>query len=666
MGRPASRCSREKSASPTVSRMVSSPRRAPRRSLGLSLGQDGPPQYWMMTEGPPTTPPNSARGGPACSSSCCPKRFPPVLDPRDEGRLEYWDFFMCILLFFISILLPYEAAFMDAQEGGFFAFERFVDVVFVMDMSLQFCLQYPDPNNPAIFVKDPWRIAKHYIGTWFFFDLVSVLPLSQIVRWSVAAHATERGIAEDLKLVRIVRLIRLLRLRQVAQMIKRFQTTFGLSYGLLSLTEFVCGVSICCHWMACLWGGIALQSRSDRRTWLDKLEADKGGDEGLYTEPWSIYVISLYWSIMTLTSIGYGDVVPQTESEYIIASVCMVIMASTWTYVIGQVCGVVATLMPHDVAFKRTMDDLNWFMEDRRISQEFRMELRRYFHECRNLRRLHDHKVIIEQMSPMLQGEVSKQMLGPWLNKVDFLHRMDMEVVVRVARQLRPVLFAPKEAVCSERSLYIVRRGVCMRNLKLLGNGDVWGEDMIISNPHLRSQIRVKCLTYLEALSLRCLDLFDALHAFPEEALKLRWSQIKLATIRGVCKIARTVRELQTRNGLDVWSLSEWQRFVLLKDVLEGRFAGEVPREPIITSRGKTRSPAPQRDSNIGPTRSLQPRFRSSGTSDSFPDSAASHNMMAVPIEDLADIKASLSKLTNVVATLKGAMNEMAARSSMR
>ena len=67
------------------------------------------------------------------------------------------------------------------------------------------------------------------------------------------------------------------------------------------------------HWYACLW---ILQTNftasSVLDTWLGAVSlcwADAGSTSGVTCSPIDeIYSASLYWSMMTITSIGYGDI----------------------------------------------------------------------------------------------------------------------------------------------------------------------------------------------------------------------------------------------------------------------------------------------------------------------------------------------------------------------
>lgn len=56
------------------------------------------------------------------------------------------------------------------------------------------------------------------------------------------------------------------------------------------------------------------------------------------------YITAMYWSLSTMTTVGYGDVIPGTNKEKIVAMFCMVIGITVFAYFMGAMSTLLAAL----------------------------------------------------------------------------------------------------------------------------------------------------------------------------------------------------------------------------------------------------------------------------------------------------------------------------------
>ena len=155
-----------------------------------------------------------------------------LVDPRKSKFIGYWDSVTGLALVFTAIVTPWEVAFAAPPTKfieSMFLFNRFIDSIFLADMVLQFMLIYHVPANgseAARWEDNPRKIARHYLCTWFFLDLISILPfdiLSIVVGEALAK-------LKIVRLFRLMRLIKLIRLIRASRMFKRWETRMAIDY----------------------------------------------------------------------------------------------------------------------------------------------------------------------------------------------------------------------------------------------------------------------------------------------------------------------------------------------------------------------------------------------------------------------------------------------------
>lgn len=67
----------------------------------------------------------------------------------------------------------------------------------------------------------------------------------------------------------------------------------------------------------------------------------------------------------------------------------MLIGASLWAYMIGNVCGIVASLDVQALMFQQKVDNMNSFLREKRVPEPLQLRIREYLHQVRRLHQRH-------------------------------------------------------------------------------------------------------------------------------------------------------------------------------------------------------------------------------------------------------------------------------------
>ena len=351
-----------------------------------------------------------------------------------------------------------------------------------------------------------------------------------------------------LRVIRLARLVKLVRLVRGARMFKRWEARLAINYSTLTLTLCLLGVLISSHWFACIW---ALQTSllydDPSEGWLGKDGYCWGTNETEVgyecADPGTRYSVSIYFAVMTITSIGYGDVAatPKMPEEQAVATMLMLFGSMLWAYIIATFCGMIAMMNPTGAAFRNTIDDLNRFMELQALEPEMKRRLREYFHQTKHLQIAQANRKLYAKMSPALAGEVAVKTSERWLKRVWFLAAVDGGFMAQLAMCIDAMVFAPAE-LAPVGKLYICHRGVALYGGRLLTAGRVWGEDMILESVHLIKPYSARAMNYLECYMISKDDLLKVAANFPGTLRHIRQCAIRLALTREIIRLAREKR----------------------------------------------------------------------------------------------------------------------------
>jgi len=265
--------------------------------------------------------------------------------------------------------------------------------------------------------------------------------------------------------------------------------------------------------------------------------------------PGLLYLTALYWSAMTVSSVGYGDILATqgNQLELLVATFIMLGGGILWGQLIGTFCGVFSQLNPSLRAFRDDLSQLNVFMARMGLPSEMRFRLREYMFESVHVRDATSSARILERISPVMRGEVQYMFGKPWLRRVWFLEHAELEMLIDLSSLLRAVVLPPGE-MAPAGIMYMVGKGIGLWSGKVKTTGSVWGEDILLDSG-LQITHTAVAVTYMWAYTLTTQDLQVATaRASADTQIALHRCRIRWLARRGFVQYAE--REKQRRDRL--------------------------------------------------------------------------------------------------------------------
>ncbi|KAF7649829.1 hypothetical protein LDENG_00135370 [Lucifuga dentata] len=301
-----------------------------------------------------------------------------------------WDWLILLLVIYTAIFTPYSAAFLlnEVEEerrrtcgytcNPLNVVDLVVDIMFIVDILINFRTTYVNHNDEV--VSHPGRIAQHYFKGWFLIDIVAAIPFDLLIFRSRSEEPQTTTLIGLLKTARLLRLVR------VARKLDRYS-----EYGAAVLFLLMCTFALIAHWLACIWYAIGNVERTSSTRigalkigWLDNL-ADQIGkhynDSDAASGP-SIkdkYVTALYFTFSSLTSVGFGNVSPNTNPEKIFSICVMLIGSLMYASIFGNVSAIIQRLYSGTARYHTQMLRVKEFIRFHQIPGGLRQRLEEYF-----------------------------------------------------------------------------------------------------------------------------------------------------------------------------------------------------------------------------------------------------------------------------------------------
>ncbi|XP_076390683.1 potassium voltage-gated channel seizure isoform X11 [Megachile rotundata] len=447
-----------------------------------------------------------------------------------------WDWVILLLVMYTAIFTPYIAAFelsdpdynsrknKKYSDDPIVIIDFIVDVTFIVDIIINFRTTFVNSNDEV--VSHPAKIAVHYLKGWFIIDLVAAIPFDLFL---VGSHTDELGLDKDetTTLIGLLKTARLLRLVRVARKIDRY-SEYGAAVLLLLMGTF----ALIAHWMACIWYAIGNAERPTLKSkvgWLDILANDthqfySHNNTGGPSKK-SRYITALYFTFSSLTSVGFGNVAPNTDAEKIFTIIVMLIGSLMYASIFGNVSAIIQRLYSGTARYHTQMLRVREFIRFHQIPNPLRQRLEEYFQHAWTYTNGIDMNSVLKGFPECLQADICLHLNRNLLNNCRAFEGASPGCLRALSLKFKTTHAPPGDTLVHRgdvlTSLYFISRG-SIEILKsdvvmaILGKDDIFGENPCIYPTVGKSSCNVRALTYCDLHKIHRDDLLDVLALYPE------------------------------------------------------------------------------------------------------------------------------------------------------
>ncbi|KAL2244677.1 potassium channel KAT3 [Sesamum indicum] len=435
-----------------------------------------------------------------------------IISPFDP-RYRAWEMFLILLVIYSAWISPFEFAFLPYKQDALFIIDNIVNCFFAVDIVLTFFVAYLDSQS-YLLIDDPRKIAIRYLSTWFLFDVCSTVPF-QALCILFTDHNGELGF-------KLLSMLRLWRLRRVSALFARLEKDIRFNYFWTRCTKLVSVTLFAVHCAGCFNYMIADRYPDPERTWIGAVYPNFK-----QLSLWDRYVTAIYWSIVTLTTTGYGDLHAENPREMLFGIFYMLFNLGLTSYLIGNMTNLVVHWTSRTRNFRDTVRSASEFVKRNQLPPRIQDQL--LSHICLKFKTEGlKQQETLNGLPKAIRCTIAHYLFYPVVQNVNLFHGVSQDFLFQLVPELEAEYYPPREDVILQNEAptdaYILVSGAVDFVAKISGRdqivgkasaGEIFGEIGVLCGGPQPFGVRTTEISQI--LRLNKTTFLNILHGNPED-----------------------------------------------------------------------------------------------------------------------------------------------------
>ena len=378
--------------------------------------------------------------------------------------IKFFDFFISIFTFYNLIYIP---LFLAKKDIYYFIFNIFnfsyiinyiIDLFYFIDIFISFFLAYYDFDE--ILITDFFLISKNYLQSWFLIDFISAIPLQTFLM--LFNDKNEKALNfNDNNFYYIFILLRLLKIFKVISKNSIFYYIYNKlsefihynTYGRLFISIFTFFISL--HIVACIFIFIG---KNDYPNWIIYFNHNHDNFSQLY-------LISIYYTITTITTVGYGDLFCISFKEKIFGLILEIVGIFAYSWALTNMSNYVKVITDKSEELSNKIKILHEIKLNYPLfNQSLYEKILRYLKYTCFFDIQKNQHYVIDELPISLKNTFIYEMFKPIINNFNFFKGVsNTDFSVKVIMAFKPVLALKNDILIKEGDLVdniiFVKRG---------------------------------------------------------------------------------------------------------------------------------------------------------------------------------------------------------------